>query len=957
MRKIEIAAKGKSIPIVVEESAESGIAKIAEKSAKDIGLVTGTAPSVKKEADGAERIIFYATAGKSPMLAQLEHAGKLSLETLRGRREAFGIWIVEEPWEGIKQALVVAGSEKRGTIYGIFRLSEYIGVSPLLFWGDVKPEVKKQLVVTEEIEGISKEPSVRYRGFFINDEWPCFGTWATEHFGGFNAAVYDHVFELLLRLKGNYLWPAMWTSSFALDGPGEESAALADEYGVIMGNSHHEPCLRASEEWDIYKGEDTPYKTQWNYVANKEGLLRYWEDGLLRSSKYENIITVGMRGERDSMMQGTKTLADNIEVLKDIIRQQKKLIKEKADKGKEHPMLLAVYKEVETYFYGDEETEGLREWEGLNDIILMLCEDNYGYMRALPDEEMRRHKGGFGMYYHLDYHGSPVSYEWINSTPLAKIWEEMTKAYEYGVKDVWMVNVGDLKGNEFPLSYFLTLAYDYEKWGISNGNSAAEYTKSWTDTQFGEETKLSVREEIAEILTESVYLLSIRRPEALNSGIYHGAHNEEADRMIKRVKKLCERASIIREQLSKEKQDAYDSMIGFPLQSGMNLLLMNLYAGKNEHYAKQGKVIANTYRDWVEEAIRKDRLLSEKFSDAFLGKWKGMELESHIGFTKWNEDGCRYPLRITVEPFPHPRMLVSRSDDTAVAVKNYGSPDTIEVKDFLYKGNEEAVLEIANDGMGSFTCFVEKETDCGWLELKWEKETALETGHTIEKQEMLHLCCREEALPEAEEEYTFFLTDKDTRVCVKVYGKKQKTEGLPAMTFLENKGVTVINAEHFARLSETPEGQWRLLKPYGRTGSGLKAFPVTKDFTAENAPEAVYSLMVMQEGEYTLEVWSSPANPAHYGERLCYHIAVNDGEYRRIPSVTGQFRAGDPEDKEWCQGTLEQIRKNDIKISLLKGINEIRIKAGDAGFILEKLLVYKEKPKPSYLGPKESYFV
>ena len=376
--------------------------------------------------------------------------GSIQREMIEGKREVYGVRVLEGEHclgdiEGIgrvEKALIIYGSDKRGTIYGMFQLSEWMGVSSLVFWGDAKPVHKDAMSLDISVEMISKEPSVRYRGFFINDEWPCFGNWTFHHYGGFTAEMYDKVFELLLRLKGNYLWPAMWTSSFALDGPGAANEELADIYGVIMGNSHHEPCLRAGEEWDIYRGADSVYGNDWNYVINKEGLLRYWEDGLKRSGSYESIITVGMRGERDSVMEGPKTLEEHIELLKDIIRNQKCLINRRVQRENGNvPMLLAVYKEVEEYFYGSKEIPGLKEWEGLSDIILMFCEDNFGHMRYLPDETMKKHQGGFGMYYHLDYHGSPVSYEWINSTPLTAIWEQMTLAYEHGIKDVWMVNV------------------------------------------------------------------------------------------------------------------------------------------------------------------------------------------------------------------------------------------------------------------------------------------------------------------------------------------------------------------------------------------------------------------------------------------------------------------------------------------------------------------------------------
>ena len=328
--------------IYIEPEAYEGVRRIGPKVAKDIEAVAGICPEVTAHWGGGQAIVC-ATLGKSPLAEKLLDQGILS--DLTGKREVYQIALTEI--DGAP-SLVICGSDKRGTIYGMFALSEYIGVTPLCFFGDVSPVRRDTVTIARNIETISKEPSVKYRGFFINDEWPCFGTWATKHFGDVNAECYDHIFELLLRMKGNYLWPAMWKSSFPLDGPGSANEELADLYGVVMGYSHHEPCLRASEEWDKVRGEHSVYGDDWNYYYNEAGLLRYWEDALKRSGKYENIITIGMRGERDSSMLGDdSTLAENISLLKKIIKNQRSLIETHVPR--KATQLLALYKEVEAY--------------------------------------------------------------------------------------------------------------------------------------------------------------------------------------------------------------------------------------------------------------------------------------------------------------------------------------------------------------------------------------------------------------------------------------------------------------------------------------------------------------------------------------------------------------------------------------------------------------------------------
>ena len=490
--------------ICLEQSAFPGVIRVTEKVAHDVELVSGKKPQIlvekeipeTLESSGEDWTIIAATKGKSSFLKKLEEAGSAELKELEQKRECYA-WIFPEIKNRTKSnLLVIAGSDKRGTIYGLFHLSEMLGVSPFVDWCGLMPPKQEKIELREDMACISKEPSVRYRGFFINDEWPAFGNWCNHNFGGFNAKAYDHVFELLLRLKGNYLWPAMWSARFADDGPDLLNAELADEYGIIMGMSHHEPCLRQGEEYKYLRGKNSVYGDAWNFRTNREGITKFWEDGLKRSGKFENVITVGMRGEADTAIMGKNaTLEDNIQLLRDVLKTQKKLIQERVNPDlTKVPRMIALYKEVEEFFYGNEKTKGLMGAEELEDVILMLCDDNYGNLRTLPTEEMRKHAGGYGMYYHLDYHGWPVSYEWINSSYLPKIWEQMSMAYDFGVRELWMVNVGDIATQEFPLSFFLDMAYDFDRWGSRALNCTQEYTRKWVRQQFG-----SVEEETQDL--------------------------------------------------------------------------------------------------------------------------------------------------------------------------------------------------------------------------------------------------------------------------------------------------------------------------------------------------------------------------------------------------------------------------------------------------------------------------
>ncbi|MCM1119126.1 MAG: glycosyl hydrolase 115 family protein [bacterium] len=953
--------ENQAVPLLVETGAFEGVKRIAVTVAGDIGKVTGVKPQVMPEVRpqaGQTRAILCATLGHSFLAQALEQAGLLELSLVRGKREVYCIKKLAgeqlrqiEALSGLEELLVICGSDKRGTIYGMFALSEYIGVSPLCMWGDAEPMQRPEVELGDDIQTISREPSVRYRGFFINDEWPCFGNWSFDHFGGINAKVYEQVFELLLRLKGNYLWPAMWSSSFPIDGPGGANEELADIYGVVMGYSHHEPCLRASEEWDKVRGPETEYGNEWNFYTNEQGLLRYWEDALKRSGKYENLITIGMRGERDSSMLGDQaTVEENVNLLKDIIRKQKALIREHVHR-EEAPMLLALYKEVEAYFYGDDQVKGLKDWDELDDVICMLCEDNFGHMRTLPTPEVRNRKGGWGMYYHFDYHGGPISYEWVDSTPMAKTWEQMCMAYEYGIRDVWIVNVGDLKFHEVPLSYFLALAYDYDKWGYDNKDSYREYTRLWARKNFPQASE-ELREQIGHVLTEYIDINALRRPEALNERIYHPCHYREADRMLERAEELERLSSQVMERLCDREKDAYYSMVHFSALASMNLLKMHLYAGKNIHYARQGRPIANLYGDRAKECEDRDIELARQMAAFKDGKWKGMELAQHIGFTKWNEDGYRYPLIAQVRPVHRPRMSVSRAEQEQIGVKNYCAPQVIRVPDFRYAGAEPVQIEIANDGGGSFDYRIRVEQPVTGLPA-WLQLSSMEG--TCQELERVTLSCDESQLPQEAETVRLLVDDGDAVVAVEVTGQRQSIEGLPQGTYLERQGVIVMDAAGYVEKRDTQKGAYQVIPGYGKYGSGVKVFPSTAVFTEnEERPSLTWQFQIPEAGEYQVDLLVAPTNSVVSRQGVYVSVRNNCVEPCRAEIIPPDFRAGENGDPRWTQGVLDQIRVCTVRLPFEAGLQQLTVEALEAGVVLEQIRIHKAQIQPSYLGPQVS---
>lgn len=966
-----ILSKGQQLTFIIPKEEGEGVRRVAKKVVEDVEKTTGLHPSMALDGKNLNQAVIAVTAGNGKTAKLLEQRIP-ELEKVKGKWEVYGFYLMEHPYPGVEQGLIIYGSDKLGTIYGLFHLSELLGITACTFWGDTGHPVYEKLVLktrenTEKSQidncifvenGISREPSVKYRGFFINDEWPCFGNWTCSHFKGFTAQMYDHVFEYLLRMKGNYLWPAMWTSSFLLDGPEMESMKLADAYGIYIGMSHHEPCMRSSEEWDLVKGKDSPYGEDWSYLTNKEGLLKYWEDGLKRCCGHQVFPTIGMRGERDSKMLGEDAqIEENVRVLKEIIIQQRRLIRENLEQdGQKYPLLFAVYKEVEDYYFGDSKTAGLRDFPELEGVTLMLCEDNFGNMRALPGKEERCRNGGFGMYFHLDYHGGPCSYEWVASTPVTKIWEQMSMAYEYGIQDVWIVNAGDVKFQEYPLNFFMDMAYDFETWGKKE--AAYHYVRKWTREQFGTYTTKEEQDKIAWILEEYIRLNHLRRPESCNDKVYHPAHFEEGRKMLLRCKKLeQENEAMLALLKERGREEAYFSMIYYAAAASANLLKMHLYAGMNHHFAIQGKAVANEMGDKMEECIARDEQLSEKMRRFKDGKWAGMESACHIGFTNWNSEDWRYPLKYVVRLPKQPRLVVSRADEEAYYTNQY-FPIPILVDDFSTSQRKKITLEIANGGQGVVKWSVDES--CPWLSFSaMQGETKF--------QDRLTLTVHRELLPlEEEQEFCFYIRAGEESVPVQVRAKRRDFSMIPSGCFLPQKGRYVIPAvEYIEKTEGFYEGKkaaYERLEDYGKYETGMKVFPVTSAFvkedTGENqAPSLTYSLWVEEEGRYELQLHTSPANPLVYGEMLTVGLSCNQEAVTELIITDESYKGGDNACATWEHAMLIQEHISTKKITLKKGENRITLYPREAGLVLERLVIYptEEPIEASYLGPDTGF--
>ncbi|MCD9855203.1 glycosyl hydrolase 115 family protein [Epilithonimonas sp. JDS] len=607
--------KSVNISLFTNNNIDTGILRAVKNLQTDFQKVTGEQPNILNQISGMNSpLIIIGTVGTKSVIDDLIRQKKIDGKALTGKREKYIIQNISNPFPGVSEAIVIAGSDKRGTIYGIYEVSRQIGISPWHYWADVPVEAKENLYFKKGIY-TDGEPAVEYRGIFLNDEEPSLGGWARATFGGVNSKFYEKVFELLLRSKANYLWPAMWGKAFydddALSGP------LANEMGIIMGTSHHEPMAQAQTDWHRYiKKNNLP--NVWDYSKNAKVLQDFWKAGIVRSKNWEKLVTVGMRGDGDEAMgEGT-----NISLLENIVKDQRKIIQNVTGKNpSKTPQVWALYKEVQDYY-----DKGMRVPD---DVILLFCDDNWGNVRKLPDLSKPLHKGGYGMYYHFDYVGGPRNSKWINISPIQRVWEQMNLSYEHKVDKVWVVNVGDLKPMEFPISFFLEMAWNPKQF---NSKNLLEYTEKWSAQQFGEKHS----KEIARMI--NLYAKYNRRvtPETLDSKTFSLENYNEFETVLNDYRALAIDALRLKEQIPAEYQDAYYQLVLYPIDACSNLYEMYYAVAKNKELAAKNDLKANFYADKVKECFERNAYLDNKYNNEIAGgKWTHMMDQMKIGYKAW----------------------------------------------------------------------------------------------------------------------------------------------------------------------------------------------------------------------------------------------------------------------------------------------------------------------------------
>ena len=599
-----IAKDGKTATILVDADDWKGVIRAARDLGDDVRKVTGVSSQVElpatndagmlpHERKNLQGSILVGTIGKSRIIDQLIKEGKLDVQQVRGQWESYLI-------DRIDGNLVIAGSDKRGTIYGIYDISERIGVSPWYWMADA-PVVHRDELYYEEGRFVQPSPKVKYRGIFINDEWPSFGTWCTNQFGGVNAKAYEHIFELLLRLKANYFWPAMWATSFNEDDP--ECPRIADEMGIVMGTSHHEPMMRSHQEYLHRKDKVGP----WDFASNPTRVKKFFREGMERNKNYDNLVTIGMRGDGDVAM-GKGDDAENMNTLRKVIDAQRQIIKDIYGRADAVPQLWAIFTEVQRYYDAG--------FTVPDDVTLLLCDNNWGYIRRKGRDFERQRKGGLGLYYHIDMNGGPWNDRWINSTTVPKLREQLNLAYQSGIDRIWIINVGDLKPKEMPIDFIMHYAWNPE--AIQPGDEQA-WLRRWTSSVFGN-LPAEITDECADIIARYSKYNLWRKPEAQYLGIYN---HEEMLRVNNLWQSLVLRCEALKEKIPAEAQDAFYQLVYYPAVASAGVTMLYNAATLGDSLT-------------VCRLMEKDQRLTDYYNQTLSGgKWRGMMLDNHIGYTQW----------------------------------------------------------------------------------------------------------------------------------------------------------------------------------------------------------------------------------------------------------------------------------------------------------------------------------
>jgi hypothetical protein len=969
-----LASRGKVATIVVDPGDLPGVRRVAGDLAADVERVTGVRPVVTGVVPAHGPVVLVGTLGHSPPVDSLVAAGRLDVRGIAGKWETSLSQVVDG-------RLVLTGSDQRGVIYGVYEVSRRIGVSPWYWWADVPPARRAELHLPGERFSLGT-PHVKYRGFFINDENPALGTWAPAYFGpgkapgypgGFNHLFFAKVFETMLRLRANYLWPAVWGRAFAEDDP--LNHATAKEYGVVMGTSHEAPMMRGIEEWNRHAvpavrdaagnittpGHD-PYggTGEWSFRRNGEAIKAYWADGIRRMARedFEGVVTLGMRGNGDvSLPDG-----DGIELMREILATEREILAREL--GTDVPQVWTLYKEVQRYW-----AQGLRPPD---DVIVVFTDDNWGNIRKHPDLALPRHPGGYGLYYHFDYVGGGRNYKWVDTTLIANTWEQLHQAASYGNDRLWVANVGDMKGNELPLQFFLDYAWNPS---ALPAERLSGWEREFASANFGS----ALASDIASVLHDYGRLQSRRKPELLNRLItlqpdgtivyddqatpFSLVNYRELDRVTDEWQDLSARTSRIAARVPSAYRDAFYELVSYAVTASANLYALRRAEFTNLLYAAQGRASANGLAAVTEARFADDLALAEKYNTGIAGgKWQGFQTQPHIDYGDVARYGPNAPwqqpelnnVAIPDVIFPAVRRL-DLPAAAALGVAVDGSPQAWPgaagrpvLPEFSpYQTAPAQYIDVFNRGRTPFRCTV--STGAPWVVVE-------PRGGRVGEELRMTVRIDWSRAPQGVTTVPVTVSGAGESVVVDAVVAHRPMPSSWRRGFVEAGGYVSMEAAHCSANVGAAGASWRAIPDLGRTGAGMTPFPVTAASRAVGAgPRLEYRMTLFTAGPVTVWAYLSPRSNVLPGDGLRYAVSFDDA----APQVVNITKATGADDmtmnRQWERTTSDNVNLTSTRHVVPEpGPHVLKVWMVDPAVVVQKLVVDTGGLRPSYLGPPES---
>lgn len=911
-----------------------GVVRAAHDLAADFGRVCGTPAGILPEGTPLpRRFVLVGTLGRNPLIDRLVADGRLSNVVKAGQWESYLVQTVTSPFPGVDEILVIAGSDKRGTMYGIYDLSLMLGVSPWYWWADV-PTQRRDNVHLQYGAYHQGPPSVRYRGIFLNNEAPALTAWTQETFGGMNAAFYTRVFELLLRLRANYLWPAMWNNAFAEDDP--DNARLADEYGIVMGTSHHEPMMRAHKEWTARR--DQIGNGEWKYATNREPIKEFFREGIKRNRGREVLVTIGMRGDGDVVMTGTGSLQSDVDLIETIITDQRDIIAEEIGVPADRvPQVWVLFTEVQKYY-----DAGLKVPD---DVTIMFSDDNVGNLRRLPTDEERQRSGGFGIYFHMDMHGGPFAYKWLNSNPLPKIWEQMNLAHAYGANEIWIANVGDLKPLEIPIEFFIAMAWNADSMGP---DTVSAWTAEWAERTFGK----AHANEIASLVAAYAKYNAWRKPELVIPDTYSLETYREAERVADAWESLRQRAVALNENTSDAQRDAYDQLVLFPIQACANLTQMNVAAARNRRFAEQARASTEAEAQEVRRRFALDHELRDHFNHEIAGgKWNHMMDQPHIGAFDWYPPPSDIMPAVAAIDIPNTAEFgVAVDGDSRSWPSYYLSPDLPVFDRFL---NRTSWFEVFPRGLQPIAPSVESETP--WIRLREGK--AFSAGRHDRR---FWVDVDWSVAPPGESKGTIIVKDAETEIRIGVTALNATDAQVSAArgAYASLGPAFSIPASGFTRNVAVDGIAWKPIEDYGRVKAAMSVFPVTApSFTdPAKAPRLEYPVYFAEAGIYQIDLVTGPTLQVNPMTELAVAVSVGNGPIQ-VQSVFSEERR---ESEQFLGAAHDENVRNNVRTMRFDipvdrpGRQVLNVMMIDPTLVLQQIMISNGGLPPSYFGPPEA---